>query len=74
MLYEVITRAISKETVFIGEVSLVGDIREVFQLDQRLKEAASQQITKALVPKKPLEKTAIKCYEIDEVNKLLEWF
>lgn len=67
-------RAISKETVFIGEVSLVGDIREVYQLDVRLKEAHSQQITKALIPKKPLEKTAIKCYEIDEVNKLLEWF
>lgn len=67
-------RAISKETVFIGEVSLVGDIREVYQLDVRLKEAASQQITKALIPKKPLEKTAMKCYEIDEVSKLLEWF
>lgn len=67
-------RAISKETVFIGEVSLVGDIREVYQLDVRLKEAASQMVTKALIPKKPLEKTAIKCYEIDEVTKLLEWF
>lgn len=67
-------RVISKETVFIGEVSLVGDIREVYQLDIRLKEAHSQQITKALIPKKPLEKTAMKCYEIDEVNKLLEWF
>lgn len=67
-------RAISKETIFIGEVSLVGDIREVYQLDARLKEASSQNITKALVPKKPLEKSNIKCYEIDEVNKLLEWF
>jgi len=46
----------------------------VYSLDQRLKEAHSQQITKALIPKKPLEKTAIKCYEIEEVNTLLEWF
>ncbi len=67
-------RTISKETIFIGEVSLVGDIREVYQLDSRLKEAASQKITKALVPKKPIEKSSIKCYEIDEVSKLLEWF
>lgn len=67
-------RAISKETVFIGEVSLTGDIREVYSIDVRLKEAASQQITKALIPKKPLEKSVIKCYEIDEVSKLLEWF
>ena len=67
-------RAISKETVFIGEVSLVGDVREVYALDTRLKEARMQNISKALVPKKPLEKTAIKTYVVDEVTKLLEWF
>jgi len=67
-------RAISKETVFIGEVSLVGDVREVFQLDIRLKEAKMQNITKALIAKKTLEKSAIKTYIVDEVTKLLEWF
>ena len=67
-------RAISKETVFIGEVSLVGDVREVFQLDIRLKEAKMQNISKALIAKKTLEKSAIKTYIVDEVTKLLEWF
>ena len=67
-------RAISKETVFIGEVSLVGDVREVYALDVRLKEAKMQNITKALVPKKPLEKTAVKTFIVDEVTKLLEWY
>jgi len=67
-------RAISKETVFIGEVSLVGDVREVYALDARLKEAKMQNITKALVAKKPLEKTSIKAYIVDEVTKLLEWY
>ena len=67
-------RAISKETVFIGEVSLVGDVREVFQIDQRLKEAKMQNITKALISKKTLEKSPIKTYIVDEVTKLLEWF
>ncbi len=67
-------RTISKETLFIGEVSLVGDVREVFQLDSRLKEAKLQKITKALVPKKPLEAQGVKCFEIDEVSKLIEWF
>ena len=67
-------RAISKETVFIGEVSLVGDVREVFALDARLKEAKMQNITKALVSKKPLEKTTIKTFVVDEVTKLLEWY
>ena len=67
-------RAISKETVFIGEVSLVGDIREVFGLDIRLKEAQMQNISKVLLAKKPLGKTSIKTYVVDEVTKLLEWF
>ena len=65
-------RPISKETVFIGEVSLVGDIREVPGLDQRLKEAANLGFSKAIVPSKPLEEP-IKCYEVKEVEKLLEW-
>ena len=67
-------RAISKETIFIGEVSLVGDVREVYALDARLKEARMQNITKALVAKKPLEKTDIKTFVVDEVTKLLEWY
>jgi len=67
-------RAISKETVFIGEVSLVGDVREVYALDVRLKEAKMQSISKALVAKKPLEKTTIKTFVVDEVTKLLEWY
>ena len=67
-------RAISKETIFIGEVSLVGDVREVYALDARLKEARMQNISKALVAKKPLEKTTIKTFIVDEVTKLLEWY
>ncbi|MEA2091190.1 MAG: DNA repair protein RadA [Campylobacterota bacterium] len=67
-------RAISKETVFIGEVSLVGDVREVYGLDVRLKEAKMQNITKALLAKKPLEKTTMKVFIVDEVTKLLEWY
>ena len=67
-------RAISKETIFIGEVSLVGDVREVYGLDVRLKEASMQNIKKAVVAKKPLEKTKIKTYVVDEVTKLLEWY
>lgn len=67
-------RAISKETVFIGEVSLVGDVREVYAMDVRLKEASMQNISKVLLAKKPLEKTALKTFIVDEVTKLLEWY
>ena len=66
-------RVISKETIFIGEVSLVGDVREVYGMDVRLKEAKMQKITKVLLSKKPLEKTTLKTFVVDEVTKLLEW-
>lgn len=66
-------RAISKETVFIGEVSLVGDVREVFQLDSRLKEASLHKFSKALIAKKTTDTFDLKCYEVNEVTKLIDW-
>jgi len=65
-------REISKETIFIGEVSLVGDIRDVSNLDIRLKEAKSIGFTKAIVPSKPLENN-LKTYIVNEVEKLIDW-
>jgi DNA repair protein RadA/Sms len=65
-------REISKETVFIGEVSLVGDIRDVVSLDTRLKEAKSMGFTKAIVPSKPIE-NYFKTYIVTEVEKLVDW-
>jgi len=53
---------------------LIGDIRDVFSLDVRLKEAKSQHFKKAIVPTLPIEEIKdIKCYAIDEVPKLIEW-
>ncbi len=66
-------RALSSRTLFLGEVSLTGEIRDVASLPLRLKEAAAQGFTKAVVPVKPLETTEIKCYIADEVSKIVEW-
>lgn len=67
-------RHISPQTIFIGEVSLTGDIREVSNIENRLKEAASQGFTKAITPKLPKNlKSPIKCFEINEVAKLIDW-
>jgi DNA repair protein RadA/Sms len=66
-------RKISSDTVFIGEVSLTGEIKDIFNLDSRLKEAETGEFIRAIVPKLPIETTKIKCYQISEVSKLLEW-
>ena len=67
-------RPISKETVFIGEVSLTGEIKSVHSLDIRFKEVKSQGIKKAIVSQKPNLSTNLKIYEIDEVSKMVELF
>lgn len=66
-------RELSAETLFLGEVSLTGEIREVSGLSQRLKEIATQGFTKAVIPNTPLEETPVKCFVANEVAKVVEW-
>ncbi len=66
-------RELSSETLFLGEVSLTGEVREVSSLSQRLKEMETQGFKKAIVPTKPIEKSSIKCFIADEVSKIVEW-
>ena len=66
-------RELSSETLFLGEVSLTGEIREVSGLTQRLKEIETQGFTKAVIPNKPMESSNIKCFVADEVSKVVEW-
>lgn len=67
-------RPISKESVFIGEVSLTGEIKDVYSVDLRLKEAQAQGIKKAVLAMKPSLKLELKTYPVDEVTKMLELF
>lgn len=66
-------RPIGEETIFLGEVSLTGDIREVSSLELRLKEAVAQGFKKAVLAKQPSVKLDIKCFITQEVEKLLDW-
>ncbi len=67
-------RPISKESVFIGEVSLTGEIKDVFSIDMRLKEAQAQGIQKAVIALKPNMNLNLKCFPVDEVSKMIELF
>ena len=66
-------RPISKESVFMGELSLNGEIREIFNLDQRLKEAKTQKFKNAIVPSKPLDTQGLKCFVAGDITQVLEW-
>lgn len=66
-------RELSFKTLFIGEVSLTGEVRDVPNMLQRLKEAATQGFKNAVVPSEPLEKSTIKTYVANSVEKVIEW-
>ncbi|CAM3599868.1 MULTISPECIES: DNA repair protein RadA [Helicobacter] len=66
-------RPLSNGSIFLGEVSLVGDIRDVPNVEARLKEALSLGISNAILPKKPAQKINIKCFEVQEVTKIIDW-
>ena len=66
-------RELSAETLFLGEVSLTGEVREIPALQQRLREIETQGFTKVVLPEKPLEETGVKCYVASEVGKIVEW-
>ncbi|MDN5048973.1 DNA repair protein RadA [Aliarcobacter butzleri] len=67
-------RPISKESAFIGEVSLTGEIKDVYSIDIRLKEAQAQGIKKAVIAQKTNLKLDIKTFAVDEVSKMIELF
>ncbi|MDO4674740.1 DNA repair protein RadA [Campylobacter sp.] len=66
-------RPLSRECVFIGELGLSGELREVFSLDARLREAKMQKFKNAIVPSKPLEDVGPKCFVAKELSQVLEW-
>ena len=66
-------RPLSRESIFIGELSLNGEIRDIFNLDERLKEAATQNFKNAICPKKPSTKPALKVFEAGQISQVLEW-
>ncbi len=66
-------RKLSSKTMFIGEVSLTGEVRDVPNMMQRLKEAKTQGFTNAITPSKPLEDLNLKCYVAQSVEKIIDW-
>ena len=67
-------RPLKASTAFIGEVSLIGDIREVGGLELRLKELENFGFSTVIVPNKPKGyRGSLKCIEVLEVSKIIDW-
>ncbi|MDA3057027.1 DNA repair protein RadA [Campylobacter sp. VBCF_05 NA6] len=66
-------RPLSKESAFIGEVSLNGEIREIFNLDARIKEASLQKFKNIISPMKPQNSLGLKIFHATEISQILDW-
>lgn len=68
------SRPLSHESLFLGEVGLTGDVRDIPGLEIRLREAAAQGFSKVILPKRPKQiPEGIKSFEVGEVAQLVEW-
>jgi DNA repair protein RadA/Sms len=65
-------RPLSRNSIFIGEVSLTGDVRNVHSMDIRVKEALNQGFDKVVLREK-LSIKKIKYFQVDRVEKIIDW-
>ncbi|PIR94539.1 DNA repair protein RadA [Candidatus Falkowbacteria bacterium CG10_big_fil_rev_8_21_14_0_10_39_11] len=63
--------AVSKDTIILGEVGLGGEVRPVYNLEKRIKEAQKLGFTKAIVPKtKDLNVPSMQLSQIETISQL----
>jgi DNA repair protein RadA/Sms len=65
-------RALPEKTVIFGEVGLSGEVRPVYNGEERLKEAAGLGFKRAIVPKANRPRQAIEGLRVDAVSDLQE--
>jgi DNA repair protein RadA/Sms len=65
-------RVLPKKTVVFGEVGLSGEVRPVYNGEERLKEASSLGFKRAIIPKANLPRRAIEGMSINAVSNLEE--
>lgn len=66
-------RPISKESIFLGEVSLNGEIRDIPNLESRIKEANLQNLKTIISPSKISNAKNVKFFVAKEIKQILEW-
>lgn len=61
-----------RRTLVLGEVGLGGEVRNIFRLEERLKEAERLGYTQALVPNVDIKSGKIKLIKVKDLNELVE--
>lgn len=72
-----LSKAISKKTVFIWEISLTGKIKKVMFLERRIKEAAKMWFTTIFVPENiniNIKDNSVKIIEVKTITDFIKYF
>jgi DNA repair protein RadA/Sms len=67
-------KPVSREAVFLGEVGLGGEVRNVFRLEERLKEANRLGFKEAFIPSVNIKASKLKLNKIKDINDLLKFY
>lgn len=68
-----LNKAFSRDTVVLGEVGLGGEIRNVFRLEERLKEAVRLGFKQAIIPNVEAKNNKLEIHKIKNINDLLDY-
>ena len=72
LLSALINKPVPKDTVVLGEVGLGGEVRQVSQLDKRLKEAERLGFKNAIVPNCSIKSSKLKLLKIKNIGEALD--
>ena len=68
-----LNKAFARDTVVLGELGLGGEVRNVFRLEERLKEAVRLGFKEAFIPDVEVKNKELKIHRIKNINELLSY-
>jgi len=67
-----LNKSFDRRTIVLGEVGLGGEVRNVFRLEERLKEAERLGYLSALVPNVEIKSSKMNLIKVKDINELIE--
>ncbi len=67
-------RPLPKQTLWLGEVGLTGELRSVSQLDRRIEEAKRLGFTNIVTPPTKIKTTGVSIVAFSSIAEVLHWF
>lgn len=67
-----LNKSFDRRTIVLGEVGLGGEVRNVFRLEERLKEAERLGYLSALVPNVEIKNSKMNLIKVKDINELIE--